>query len=207
MSRWHDTYNNHPFQNSWKQIVAISPTLSTPDETIKTSVEEIARLRKAVTFINELIEAVDPELIPIPTWDMFYSQSNDCLVQINAYFSDQNIAHIQNANSNLDNLLSYIRPYMVNARAAAIAAGRAFKEYSEAVEFHIDQLNEKAKAAIDKTKIYQEQAERIVEEIGSSQSKINELEIKLFDGENDDKALEEKAEELVAAIESSNEKI
>lgn len=207
MSRWHDLYLSHPFRAAWQQVLSLSQVLSVQDETIKTNVEEVARLRKVVTYLNELIEAVDPELVPLSTWDISNDQINSCLSQINAFISNQNISHIQNANAHLDNLLSYIKPYVVNAKSAAIAAGKAFKEYSDSVEFHISQLQQKAKSAIEATQNYKQQAEQIIEYLENSKERIHSLEEKLFDGSDEEDSLEDRADELIDEIEKSNEVI
>ncbi|MBO2609955.1 hypothetical protein [Shewanella algae] len=134
MSRWIDAFESHPFQVFWKKIVSISEELTTDDDTIVTNVEEIARFKKVVTFLNEMIDSCDPELVPESTWNNFHSQANACLQQIEAYQNNRNIAHITNANANLDNLLNYIRPYQVVAGKAAKSANTAFNSYSKSIE-------------------------------------------------------------------------
>ncbi|WP_299011957.1 hypothetical protein [uncultured Shewanella sp.] len=110
MSRWIETFENHPFQSNWERILRVIGEVIVDDETIVTSVEEIARLNKVVEFLNNLLKSCDPELIPESTWNNFSTQSNGCLKQINSYQSNRNIIHITNANNHLDNLLTYIRP-------------------------------------------------------------------------------------------------
>ena len=44
MSRWIDTFENHPFQEIWNKIFKISDELTIDDDTVVTNVEEIARL-------------------------------------------------------------------------------------------------------------------------------------------------------------------
>lgn len=56
MSRWSDVFTKHPFQAEWKALLKLLPDLKIDDESIITSVEELARLRKAIRDVgrNEL---------------------------------------------------------------------------------------------------------------------------------------------------------
>ena len=44
MSRWIEKFENHAFQTTWKSIKEVKPDIVVDDETIVTSVEEVARL-------------------------------------------------------------------------------------------------------------------------------------------------------------------
>lgn len=205
MSRWRDLYTS--YTESWLQLFTLTSGLVTPDSTVVTSVEEIARLRKAVGFIEGLLEACDPELIPASTWGSFQDQTNQCISQINTYKQNNDISHIQAANSNIDNLLTYIRPYMVNGESAAIAAGRALNNYSNAIREHISQLNDQAKAAIESTKQYQKESSDLYKEIQDKKVEIDGLATWLFKGDSNEDSLEDRVKELFGTIESWHEKV
>lgn len=113
MSRWIDQFNTHPFQATWLNLKDIADNLKIDDETVTTSVKELARLRKTIAYIDGMINSIDPELVPIGTWDNFNTQANVCYQEMQNFISNRNIGHIQNANSNIDNLFTYVRPYMV----------------------------------------------------------------------------------------------
>lgn len=133
MSRWLANFNNHSFQTSWKRLVEINHEIVADNITTTTDVEEVARYRKIVSYINQLIIACDPELTPESVWANFESQSRACLEQITAYQQDRIIKRIKIANQNLDNLLTYIAPFVKDSNNSAIAAATAFKEYENAI--------------------------------------------------------------------------
>lgn len=133
MSRWLENFNNHSFQTSWKRLVEINHEIVADNITTTTDVEEVARYRKIVSYINQLIIACDPELTPESVWANFESQSQACLDQITAYQQDRIIKRVKNANHNLDNLLTYIAPFVKDSNNAAVAAVTAFKEYENAI--------------------------------------------------------------------------
>jgi len=181
MSRWIESFKNHQFQGTWNRILEISDEIVVDDDTIVTSVEEIARFNKAVIFVNELILACDPELVPISTWDNFHNQSNACLQQVNNYQSNRNIAHIQSANNNLDNLLTYIRPYQVTTGKAAKSARASFFEYTKAIDRNLISFQKEANEILSYIKDIKEEVLNYKEESDNARLRIKELEASYFD--------------------------
>lgn len=196
MSRWIENFENHAFQNSWKQLKAQAEKLIANDETVVTDVKEIARLKKVIEFLDELIVASDPELIPQNIWNQFNDQTNNCLAQVKQYLQNKNIGHITNANNHLDNLLTYLRPYVVSGKGAAQAAGKAFSAYSKAVNDHIKILENKVKSVLSQTEQNKSQTDTILNEITTSKKNIQQLENEFLSGSEDNPSLKQKMETL-----------
>lgn len=133
MSRWVDQFEQHPFQQPWKELKKNVRNLTVDDENVVTDVEEIARLNKVITFVDQLINAADPELVPFSMWKNFNSQCQHCVNEVNYYLSNRDITHIGNANANADNLLTYVRPFIVSQGQAVEAANTAFSDYQRAI--------------------------------------------------------------------------
>lgn len=137
MSRWTERFANHQFHKSWGRVKVGLKDAKVNDETVVTDVEELGRLKRVVSFIDGLLGSLDPELVPISVWDNFSSQSDACAQQIEAFNNSKSIAHVQAANEHADNLLTYVRPYMVvtgrqakNLRDSAAEYIRVLDEYS-----------------------------------------------------------------------------
>lgn len=113
MSRWQVEFEQHPFQPIWKALVDEVSTLTVDDITVVTAVEELARLKRVVEFLRVILEAMDAELTPKSVWDTFLPQLSACLQQVRHYVGNRNMVHLNAANDHADNLLSYVRPYMV----------------------------------------------------------------------------------------------
>ncbi|WP_153915976.1 hypothetical protein [Shewanella sp. TC10] len=206
MSRWTEQFENHPFQASWKGILEAVEEVTIDDETIVTSVEEIARLNKVVTYLNGLLKSCDPELIPISIWQNFHTQSNSCLQQINSYNSNRNIGHIINANNHLDNLLTYIRPYQVVAGKAAQSASASFVAYTKTINSNITSFQKEASALLIEINQFKNVAENEAAESEAANTRIKELETSYFDNAEDESLatrinrFEEKLEENYVKI-------
>lgn len=134
MSRWVEEFKAHAFQETWSQIKEAIDEAQVDDETVATSVLELGRLVKVIAFVDKIIKGLDPELIPPGTWDQFQKQATPCLSEIRTFNNSRAIAHLANANAHVDNLLTYVRPYMVAEGIAAKAMQAAALEYSKVVE-------------------------------------------------------------------------
>jgi hypothetical protein len=206
MSRWIEVFENHAFQDIWKKIQDIKEEVVVDDETVTTSVEEIARLNKVIIFVNGLLEACDPELIPASTWDTFHSQSNACLQQINNYQSNRNIIHITNANNNLDNLLTYIRPYQVVAGKAAQSASASFVAYTKTINKNLNSFQEEANKVLAQINSFKDSALSNTEKTEVARDKIKELELSYFD-DSEQEGLSSRIDQLEVSLEENYKKI
>ena len=70
MSRWIDSFSNHAFNATWEDLKT-QLQKSEVDETIIASVEELARLKKIIAFIDNALYSLEPELVPLSFLDNF----------------------------------------------------------------------------------------------------------------------------------------
>lgn len=64
MTRWKREFEQHPFKQVWADLMLEAGKLEVDDTTVVEAVEEAARLKKALAFIDKIISHVDLELIP-----------------------------------------------------------------------------------------------------------------------------------------------
>jgi hypothetical protein len=186
MSRWVQQFEDHAFQLVWKKILDMTEDVLVDDETVVTSVEEIARFKKVVTYLSSLLEACDPELIPPATWDNYHAQADSCLQQVNNYQNNRNIGHITNANKHLDNLLTYLRPYQVVAGKAAKSASASFVAYTKTINSNLNSFQTEANSILDAMSQYKESASNHATESELSNQRIKELETSYFNDSEED---------------------
>lgn len=206
MSRWIDTFESHPFQAVWERILKISDEVTVDDDSIVTNVEEIARFQKVVTFLSEMISSCDPELIPESTWNNFHSQANACQQQIEKYQSNRNIAHVTNANANLDNLLTYIRPYQVVTGKAAKSASAAFTSYSKTIGSSLSSFHDEARSLLSEMQSIKNQAVDNAEELNDVHARLKDLEASYFD-DTETESLSTRVANFETELEETYEKI
>ena len=186
MSRWIDLFANHQFQTTWASLKTQVLSETADDETIVTTVNELARLQKVIIYLDELINAIDPELVPVSIWDNFNSQATACLQQVNQYNSNRNVGHLQNANNHADNLLSYIRPYMVPSKSLGNALHQAIKKYAQTIEEYEESFRTKSSVLVEEIREYSEKSKNLHNDIASTFDSIELLSHKLFGDESEE---------------------
>lgn len=207
MSRWAELYKNHPFQSTWSALKTNLESAKADDETVVTSVQELARLKKVISYIDEMLDSIDPELVPSGTWDNFNTQATPCNQQIAYFNSNRNIAHIQNANSNADNLLTYIRPYMVIGGQAGKALLKSVKQYSKAIDEYLSSFLSTAGTQLDDIKNSRLEADSLQIKIQEIEELAVQLKLKLLGDESNDDSIERQIDNLVEDFESKLEDI
>lgn len=196
MSRWRAEFDQHPFQSTWTALLNEVPLLSVDDQTIQTSIEELARLKKVIAYLKSLIDAVDVDITPKSVWDNFQKQAEQCLVQIRTYASNRDIAHIQNANQNTDNLLSYVKPYMVLPGDVILALSAATRAYQELIQQFMDKVRDKSNevaTTIDENFL---SIKTLSTDAKSNAAAIAALKIELIDGTPDGVSTQDAIKEL-----------
>jgi hypothetical protein len=203
MSRWTDQFEAHAFQSAWTNLKDALNEAVVDDETILTSVNELARLKKVVEYLDGMIEGVDHEMVPFSIWDSFNAQATACTQQIIAYNSNKNIAHITKANVHVDNLMTYLRPYMVLPKEAAASIKRAATMYSKTVEKYVDSFQEKSSELVQEIEGYRAKADELISLIEPIKESVDKFDSELFG----DEGVQERMRELLQDAEEKNKSI
>jgi len=150
MSRWNDAFESHAFKTSWNSI----NELLASEDFITGEAEgvgiEVARLKKVIAYIDGVIEQIDPELMPFNILDGMNQHSTQCLQQLNAFQGNQNVGHLQNANTNIDAVLSLIgtTPFILSGYQKG-SLSKAANAYSEAIDEHLARLSKNIDAEVE----------------------------------------------------------
>lgn len=206
MSRWINHFKSHPFQSIWHQLKDELSNAKVDDQTVITDVTELARLKKVVAYIDGMIQSIDPELVPIATWDNFRDQATNCNQQISSYNSNRNIGHINTANNHADNLLTYIRPYMVVNGKVGTALQNSIKSYAETIEEYSNSYRNKSQELLDEIRLLKGNADTSFHALENIKQSIDQLNIELF-GINLDDGIQAKIKSLVSDFEAKYQTI
>lgn len=181
-SRWADEFFRHPFQPIWTGIKNDLGNTEVDDQTVITSVTELARLKRVIVYLDAIISTVDPDMTPKSVWSNFHSQADACWQQIRAYASAKDIAHIKQANEHADNLLTYVRPYMVLPQEAVSALQNSAQTYASQLESHIVSFRNQADSLLKEIRKDREGAASRLRGLEKAGDKIDTLAKELFDG-------------------------
>ncbi len=201
MSRWVANFSQHPLQEKWKHLSTELVQMTVDDQTIVTSVQELARLKKVVAYLDKLLGGIDPEMMPSSLWTSFDSQLDACLQQVKAYASDKQIAHIQQANEHVDNLLSYLKPYNVLPNQLFSALRNSFKNYSDEVDKYLNSFREKSVSLVVEIESDKKISSEHLTAINQKRKAIESFSKSLFEASGESESIEEKVKKLVALVE------
>lgn len=207
MSRWVDEFEAHPFQATWSGLKIVLDDATVDDKTVITSVTELARLKKVISYLDEMIHSIDPELVPMTTWDSFNSQAAPCSQNIQSYNTDRNIAYIRQANTHADNLLTYIRPYMIATGKVGKVLQDAIKSYAKTIEEYGEAFRNKSDGIIEEINSNSIESTELLAEIENTEKKINQYHQSLFGDESSTEWIQKKINELVEDFEKKNNEI
>lgn len=202
MSRWIDEFEAHAFHATWSSLKDGLDRATVDDETIVTSVTELARLKKVFAYLDAIIHSLDPELVPMTTWDTFNQQAIPCVQNVDAYISNRNITHIQKANSHADNLLTYIRPYMVIEGEAGKVLQQAVIDYAKTVDEYGESFREKSSSLVQEISGYVGQGKDLRDEIKQKSNSVNEYYQELLLSDVNKDSVQKKINDLVENLES-----
>jgi hypothetical protein len=207
MSRWTTAFEQHPFQSSWKNLIAAIEAVQVDDQTITTSVIELARLKKVICYLDEMIIGVDPEMTPMKVWANFQQQTDVCLQHVKNYVSDKNIGHITQANDSADNLLTYIKPYFVLPEKEVAAVRTSARKYASEVEKYIEDFQKKATTLTEEIEGDRKEAKSYRTKASVEYEKIDGYSKELFSSADEKPSIETRIKKLVEDLDSKTNEI
>jgi len=196
-SRWATELAQHPFQMVWKMLKGELVNVEIDDQTVPTSVYELARLKRVVIYLDQIIKSLDPDLTPKAIWSSFQQQAEGCLNQVRAYASDKNIGHIVSANDHADNLLTYVRPYQVIPEDALRALSSAAGAYSAQLNEYVEAFRVKAGEIVGQLSQDKKAGANSLKAAEKDSDKIKEFSDELFVGSPEVPAISNKIRELL----------
>ncbi|MCE2722138.1 MAG: hypothetical protein ACK51V_00110 [bacterium] len=132
MSQWVDRIKQHPAIADLAVLEASISACKASAESDETTFEAWARIDRVVRFVRAFMSQVDPLLVPLPALANAQGQIQAARAQVVTYEANKNVAHLNEANNNLDNVLTYLG-YVPTLDAAAGEIGDATAAYQSAV--------------------------------------------------------------------------
>jgi hypothetical protein len=201
MSRWQTEFEQHPFQENWRNLLEDVPALSVDDQTVLTAVQELARLKKVVEYLREAIASIDVELVPKSVWDSFHGQCSPCRQEVANYKSNRNIGHLQNANQHLDNLLSYVRPYLILPESVIKVLGASAHAYRSQMELSVNTFQQQVSTAAQEIAADRTTAKNSMSAIQKSKATVDAFVTDLIEGSDEKKSIKSAIELTKVTIE------
>ena len=200
MSRWIDQFEAHAFHAVWNNLKESLKEATIDDETVITAVQELARLNKIISYVDGMISSLDPELVPLTTWDSFNQQATPCYQQIVSYNSNRNIGHITNANAHADNLITYIRPYMVIEGKAGKVLQESAKLYAKTIDEYLESFQAKASGLLADIQNNSTDATNLRNDIYTAYESADKFSVELLGNDENTDSIKSEVDSLVKSI-------
>ena len=200
MSRWIDQFEAHAFHAEWNSLKDSLKEATIDDETVITAVQELARLKKVISYVDGMISSLDPELVPLTTWDNFNQQATLCSQQIVSYNSTRSISYLQQANAHADNLITYIRPYMIVEGKAGKILQESAKEYAKTVDEYLESFQAKASELIAEIQGNNADATNLRNDIHAAYEAADKFSLELLGDEDNPDSVKSKVDVFVKSI-------
>lgn len=208
MSRWQEYFDNHEFWEQWRVLKTELEKADIDDESVLPAVQELARLRKVIAYLDSLMSFIDPELVPQKTWDTFSQQVAPCQQQVLNFNNNKSINHLQQANTHADNLLSYVRPWVVSQPEDAVTAMTdALQDYNKTINGYSEEYRENAKNLVAELNSTKQESDELLDGLKSFYSDAQAYATELFEDRDSRQALKTKIENLVSSFEDESEKV
>ena len=196
MSRWVEEFKNHALHEQFNKLQKTLKSTSV-DKSLFTDVQEIERLNKALSYAKAIIESLDPELLPITVWQTLVPPIENCTSYLENYQSSRNSQYLKHANDKADELLTYVRPYMIAGGKAGRALQSAVLSYSEKIKEYGDKLSEKAEIVISEAYDTLQKSQKLLDEQREIKQHIDAYNEELLGiDESDDTGVKQQIEKL-----------
>ena len=149
MSKWIDKFNAHALIGIWANLIDLVNSKDLEEGATEDSIEDIARLRKVVLYLNGSFENIDPEITPFNHLTNLQKSSQACINEINTYKGNKNAGHLTNANNQADSLL--IQFQQIPASVYAVSENNiteSVSAYSKTIGSYISKYKEETEVSV-----------------------------------------------------------
>lgn len=207
MQTRNELYEAQPFQGTWKTIIDVLDNIDAPIGASPNHIENLARLKKAVTYVNELIKAADRDLIPVSVWQGFTNPCNHIKASISQNENTPSEKYVDSANGQVDLLIQLLSPFVLTGEGAAQAVGRSLLAYSKAIREHTDVLEKKTLETIDNAEAVQTRIDELNTRAEVIESTLLDYQNELLSDSPDATSTKTKIAGLLQEITASREEV
>lgn len=199
VSRWINAAKNNTFQSIWEQIFNALNNVDIDDSSPSSAINEFARLRKILNFIDSIIKKSDPELFPSTIYSELGELAKKCYEQVASYNGNRNAGHLTNANFHADSLFLLVQPYMLSEQVLD-TFGAAVDAYSSSVTGLIHDFEQSAKKAQSALSIANGEAVAQKKRIDEMEAKIKSFDDYIFSTNGENSSTETRIKNMVDKI-------
>lgn len=169
--------------------------------------QEIARLLKAIAYLDKSVMSIDRDLVPLSLWTECANYCISYKPNIEAAITSQTEASIIPANANIDNLLVILSPYIQDNLSTLKALKPAFNTHLKHISKELEAYDEKSSALVKELEDKRGQSTEAYDEILTYKDSISKLYTEFLIGIDEQPSLQDKLQELETTIDAQYTKI
>ena len=169
--------------------------------------KNLARLKKTILYIDQLLKSCDPELMPIDAFPNFSELVGQIHEDIKGFLENKAIEKLTEANTKIDSIIKTLPVFFFNPNVHLEVTVKAIKSYSDTIDKQTKIIISKVEKSVNETKNYEEKSSELCQKIDESQKKIESLERTFFEEIDGQPNLEGKANNLLEKMNESHSKI
>lgn len=149
MSKWIDRFNTHAIIGVWGNLMELITDGSLDEGVTEDAIEDIARLKKVIVYLNGIYENIDPEVTPFNHLTSLQKSTQACINEINTFKGNKNVGHLTNANTHADTLL--IQFQQIPASLYAISEeniAKSVSAYSKTIGTYISKYKKETELSV-----------------------------------------------------------
>lgn len=178
MSRWTTSFNSDQFHASFEKLNKVLNLIDIKNITCDSTLQEIARIKKAIEYIDSYIKLIDPDINILNTLNNLDRYIINTTNELSSFNLDKNTTHIQRANSSIDVCLNTIKNFhTVLPKVSGQGIFSMLKKYNETLEEALFKID--------------------LPSVIKSSNEIDKLKEKLFDGTDDENSVEVKIKNML----------
>lgn len=176
MSQWIERIQGHAV---FKELADLEQSLESSREAAQadsTAFDAWERIERVTKFIRTFLSDVDPLLVPPSHLSNAHSQLQQVRNQLNSFAGNRNVAHLNEANNQLDNVLSYLASIPRLERAASTQElGDAASSYKKSIGGLIRSLEKQLSGLVAEKDVLHTRLQELTAEVAAQKQRADNV--------------------------------
>ena len=166
MSAWSERIANHGVWNTLTDLAAVIESAASRLDLDADTLAGIERVRAVQELMSQRLSSIDPALLTVPVLDGIFNATGNATGELRAFVTDGVLAHVLNANANIDTALTSLSgvPTLTSGNEVK-ALGRAAADYRRSTEAALGEVQKVARTITDALQRSNERVEVIATDV------------------------------------------
>lgn len=176
MSQWIERIQGHAV---FKELADLEQSLESSREAAQadsTAFDAWERIERVTKFIRTFLSDVDPLLVPPSHLSNAHSQLQQVRNQLSSFAGNRNVGHLNEANNQLDNVLSHLGSIPRLERAASTQElGEAASSYKKSIGGLVRSLEKQLAAVVTEKDVLQTKLQELTAEVAAQKQRADNV--------------------------------